>query len=589
MTYVLAWKSDRSVFFVSDTAGSGPVKPPGMPRSSVGETQTSERRDTGDFVEESLLKIGHLRRGVVFGYSGRVSHATDLLVEFERRLRTRSPIVECFTGALDGFGPTSPVRDVEVAFGFWDGERPRLFSYSALGSQRLSEHDELVQLGSIHRTQYPGLSDLLISSLRDSGIPDERFLELALAVCQSYGVFDVLMEHGVGGYFCGIEVDESGPRWQKDTIVVSYVPSSDGGIESPVWTKAGVREDVLLLHSSVATKKVIANRVMTEDFKDWQSRWKERAVEYLNSGTAEVCVFLHRSARTIVLVKSDGSAKNDLFEVRESGDTLEWQFSPKLMDKLRSELQAQDSNEIPMLIHYLVLENDDREQERPRDSEFRSVTTGSGEPVIDRLPLVGLYRNPPGKYIQFRGSQFLESTDFELDMSRGFGWHASIRFAGHEVGRRGLAYDIGSTSQMGPRFSVGLGSEGELAVGTILNPDCVHQLTIDGFVESEQFEKWIYLCGEVARTSDRVRLSLWINGALIARTGSEPLGPEPIVVGEATIGSSLERQDFGVFDVHTLALVARPLSMSERREMIHFLESGMTLPSSEGSQNDPAL
>jgi hypothetical protein len=135
-----------------------------------------------------------------------------------------------------------------------DGDS-HLLSFNRNNDERFVEHaaGDLVQLGSLvgRGNLVCQISDGFIGGLDETDLEGSALLACALGLCQSYGIHNLLLAHGVGGAFVGAFVDASGFHWQPDIGYCLFTPG-----EPDFSEHAGVfpfvRDDVLVVRSLLA-------------------------------------------------------------------------------------------------------------------------------------------------------------------------------------------------------------------------------------------------------------------------------------------------------------------------------------------------
>jgi hypothetical protein len=250
MTYCLGWRTQACAYLVTDTAvTSGRV--PSTRMSSFGEAHVSEATKN---VAEGALKITSVR-GAGITFSGNATLGRAVVDTFRMALaagRAPRPALETAIGSNVNSGDRV---DLSVLCAFVEHGDPNLLSFNRDNDKRFVEHapGELVQLGSLVGKGHVvcQISDGFIGELKKSDLDGSALLACGLGLCQSYGIHNPLLAHGVGGAFVGAFVDASGFHWQPDIGYLLFIPG-----EPDFSEHAGVfpfvRDGVLVVRSVLA-------------------------------------------------------------------------------------------------------------------------------------------------------------------------------------------------------------------------------------------------------------------------------------------------------------------------------------------------
>ena len=165
--------------------------------------------------------------------------------------------LQAFSNATVGNDPDS---DVTMILAYRQDGQPRLATYNANGDRRVQDDVERVQCGSM-KAGYHDLTERHLRAFSSIGDSPQRTLVQALGLLQSYGIHDYLIEHGVGGGFCGLYLDQDGIHWQPDILYVVVHPQlADFG-----FVGSFARNNIWCLFSSMTTAGGLVFAHMKED------------------------------------------------------------------------------------------------------------------------------------------------------------------------------------------------------------------------------------------------------------------------------------------------------------------------------------
>lgn len=219
MTYVLAWKTQTTVYISTDSAitKEGAVFQK-WPTSTFEERHISE---PGKTIEEGALKLFNILDKVLFAVAGDYNIGLEVSRAMYRELKINSAqdTLEAFRRVTASTLDDSNRLEVQIVIGYFD-HQPRLIIYNQNWDAKTIECDSLVQLGSIHRK--PELVEStreFIASLIGYSLTHQfkHYLIVVNSWVQSYGLHNVSMDIGVGGLIVGAQVDSNGVQWQGDS------------------------------------------------------------------------------------------------------------------------------------------------------------------------------------------------------------------------------------------------------------------------------------------------------------------------------------------------------------------------------------
>ncbi len=288
VTYCLGWKTRECAYLVADTAVTS-TRTARTNRTSFGELHRSVG---GQNVEEAALKIA-ATPGAAMTFSGDAALGLEIARVFESTLGCGIEPREALDRAIKSHTPFGSNKSASLLCVFHEAGKPRLLSFNTKDDQQITEHgDEVVQLGSLKQSVFEQLSEAYIREVRNAHIEGRLLLTGTLALCQNYGVRNDLIQHGVGGAFCGGFVDSSGFQWQPDIGYLLF----KGDVQSPSEVMgcvfAAVRNNVFVVRSVLGESRCFTTRRESEKQEDLESRVRAADMEALELLTAQKFQYL---------------------------------------------------------------------------------------------------------------------------------------------------------------------------------------------------------------------------------------------------------------------------------------------------------
>jgi hypothetical protein len=246
MTVCVGLRDQDAVYLIADSAVT--TNPAGLttPRSTFGELHYSDR---GRSVKESALKV--FRHGSTAAtFCGNADVARDIFRTYISASSHGDPC-EAFRSAWRSHGPFFGVRKVEALLAYWDGA-PQLFHFE--NEAKLDgEPVDIKILGSFSTESSNALSDIFSSFPAHIDTSESR-LNCMLSYFQSHSVFENFMEAGVGGFYIGAYIDNSGLSWAGPhwyLILRNDLESVPSTGDSPSGVLVSVKEDIVFVWSEM--------------------------------------------------------------------------------------------------------------------------------------------------------------------------------------------------------------------------------------------------------------------------------------------------------------------------------------------------
>ena len=337
MTYILGWKNDDNVFLAADSATTalGTTPTTNITHSSFGEQHTINEREV---VEETMLKLCCVNSKAIVAIAGDINRALEIVKTFESALKNYANIKEAFEKAICSCGPYLKDTDVGLIMGCMDKGKTKLYSYNSKRANEVFEHDTFTQLGSI-KGVYPTLTEEIVKCFIERKLPGKHMLIAVTAILQSYGIFDKLMNVGVGGVFFGLSINYSGIHWQPDTSYILYSPD----FSEKDFITVIARDGILAVDTSINnTNKLFANTVNSpfcrpEDLNAIRLKLRE----FFDTGKSDFYIWLSKKDRLITVVNANGKYFSQYMKISTNGHGY---FDIAFSEKLKKILEVPNRN-----------------------------------------------------------------------------------------------------------------------------------------------------------------------------------------------------------------------------------------------------
>ena len=204
MTYCLAWKKDKSVFMIGDTAISSSSNKIISELNSFGEVQGLYEKY---YVQEGKLKIYKVSDKLSISYSGDVGQAIE--------------IIEMIYNMIDEMDIFDLMKVIETSFNTYDVEMIFVFSYKLNNyiykfSNGIFKKCDYAEIGN--GKDIPFFSDdikSLVNKLYSDKLEKEYYLSMVISSIQCYVIKNQTFNKGVGGTITGIFLDNT-LKWFRD-------------------------------------------------------------------------------------------------------------------------------------------------------------------------------------------------------------------------------------------------------------------------------------------------------------------------------------------------------------------------------------
>ncbi|NHZ44917.1 hypothetical protein [Massilia aquatica] len=224
MTYCLGWRTRHGVAIIADSLLSAAqpdlYQHPEITHTTFGELQGKTKSKRFSYVAEEGLKL-RVGSDFIVGFAGDVGLGRRLMDQFQIEYAAGKSLRDAATAALKKIAASQ--SDTTVLIGGYEGKKPVLLRIDT-APRGVSYVDKLVQIGSVPAAQMgwtahmaEKLAGMPFNNASDGGNAERLFTPM-IALVQSYGVHDNLVEQGIGGAFLGAWVTPDGAQWQRDAL-----------------------------------------------------------------------------------------------------------------------------------------------------------------------------------------------------------------------------------------------------------------------------------------------------------------------------------------------------------------------------------
>lgn len=333
MTYCIGWKNSTTVFLAADAAvtSTHPLK---TTESSFGEQHTRKGRV---YIQEGAVKVIPMRNAAL-SFTGDVETGVKIAETLADLLESGETQTLAFRNAVRSHTPFSPKREVDLIFASHVQGEPYLSSFNNKRIPQFSDHENIVQFGSISQT-YKNKSEDFLRMYMKVGVESRLLLVGILGLVQSYGINNYIIKEGVGGTFSSIYIDASGVHWQPDILFALHAPSRSEGRDFKLVSSV-IRDDVLVVSSMISGDTrgfTYPRQESDEEFKQRVAQAAEKAFGVLDSGRYDCVVFLNRQYSVGVVVEMQRQLEHKeliINPTKTKQGKLSIGLSPSLQEKI---------------------------------------------------------------------------------------------------------------------------------------------------------------------------------------------------------------------------------------------------------------
>lgn len=349
MTYCVGWKYKNSVYLIADTAvtKSSEVH---HNSSSFGEFHRYVR---DGYVEESLLKIVPISENIVVGFAGNVQLATSVIDYIKENLMpdiTNQNLRYLVSNIEKSLGPFHVDRAVQLVIAKTSviEESDLIFWDTINGICRNNKN--IYHLGSME-SYHSSLTDYILFIMSKGNIDEDRLLAIVLAMVQSYGVNDDMLEQNIGGIIWGIRNTNGQLYWQEDTNYVIYDNEA-----SLIWVTAFELENVLIVSSTKRDGVVcFAHSSSLDTEEPFLEKWGEYIRNYFTENKTRYWIHIRKKDKLLTIIRREDLEKPSKYISVSKGEDEDFtlSMSPELMNLLNEPLKDLGSDSIPVKINFL--------------------------------------------------------------------------------------------------------------------------------------------------------------------------------------------------------------------------------------------
>jgi hypothetical protein len=244
MTYCVGWKFGGTVYLLADSALTD--VPATNAVSTFGQLHAEVE---GKQVEESTLKLFEIAPGVAVTYAGDVYRALQIIGFIRDNYGESISPAELFACVENSMGPFGDTRRVAIILACAPSNGLTTLTYWST-TEGIKTDRDYYAIGSLETYHRPFTEQRLIDFAVKQKTDAMSLLPLMTGLVQSYGIYDNLINQGVGGVIFGLRATAGRVKWQGDTIYLVY----DSEFRNVQFICASVRRskpnDVLSVYSS---------------------------------------------------------------------------------------------------------------------------------------------------------------------------------------------------------------------------------------------------------------------------------------------------------------------------------------------------
>jgi len=344
MTFCAGWKYKGAVYLIADTAVTKPDKPR-SDYSSFGQLHSSTK---DGYVEESLLKLIPISKGMAIGFAGDVQVATEIIGLLKDNVQYADSVRDLLRIA-DNMGPFDPKRSVTLLIASSTAQGSvELIKWDSLKGIDQSEAD-FYQIGSL-TSYHSAFTSEFLNFLISGNLAIDRILPTIISVVQSYGVYDDLIQMNVGGLIFGLYTSHGNVYWQEDTNYIIYGPN----IDKISYISAIARDNVIIISSSITNEnRIFAHSISVNRTTIFSQDWRRRVQEQIDSDRFRYWVFISIQDRVItLLIRNDLQSESKYVRLSKlSNGKFDLAMSPELIQLLRQAVEDKNDGSIPFRLN----------------------------------------------------------------------------------------------------------------------------------------------------------------------------------------------------------------------------------------------
>lgn len=349
MTYCLGWKYKNNLFLLADTAVTKETNLM-VSHSSFGELHQNIE---GKNVEETLLKIVPLSNDSVLTFSGDVILAKKIIEFIKTSYEYHADMNRVLSSINASLGPFGFDKKVAIIVGNYANERPLLFRWETSFPEKVIEGPDCVWTGSLP-PMFAQIAPLLIQEFIKGNMPTERVLPIIITIMQSLGIHNNLIKFGVGGSFVGVQLNENGYQWNKDSFYVL----ADSDFLQIDFVKSFTRENALVVRSSVGNiTRIFFDYLNNQPTDEWINKWKDSVNVELKRGNSCFFCIMNRQFHNVIIVRSKNClSETECLKVRllNNGNTINLKIRSDLNEMFKTPVAYEKGDgSLPLSFRFL--------------------------------------------------------------------------------------------------------------------------------------------------------------------------------------------------------------------------------------------
>ena len=284
-------------------------------------------------------------------YAGDVQLAVCIIEFLRESINFAETGYELLGMLSTSLGPFDTGRPVELILAFAAQGKPvELLHWDSI-STTASIGANYYQIGSL-TSYHASLTPEFLTTLINGSVPGERALAITIALVQSYGIHDNLIDQNIGGLIFGLRCTNGAIHWQEDTNFVVH----NFDLSAIIFASAFARDDAVVVSSSATNDTRIfmhsANHLSPHE---WMEKWREFIQEKTKSDKYRYWVFIRNPDKCITVIRrEDPERTGELVRTTYLGDgKFDLALREELMGLLRQPLNDRGDGSIPVRLNFL--------------------------------------------------------------------------------------------------------------------------------------------------------------------------------------------------------------------------------------------
>lgn len=338
MSYCVAWKKDKKVYMIGDSASSALQDDIRADTNTFGEVQGLYGKY---IVQEGILKLYTVAENIVISYSGDKDTALEVIGYFQNMINNISNIENIFEAIESTYGNSKNINlELIIAVSFGQDDN-RIYHFNG---NVIEEVLDFVDIGSGKDcSQLTSAVKWAIGCLYEQCKYKFDYLASIVSFIQCFTIKNKLYKYGVGGVFFGVVVDTK-VRWCRDLAYYLY----DENALNPKTISVMARDNSIFSSTDIdGGIRFILNEIT--DLKFWNSPYyKKSIVKAINTKNPIYFLFYSTVYNHVIFVKVDGWMHTSLFRrwIRREDEKIQYgyAFDAQFQNFLEREQEFNDEN-----------------------------------------------------------------------------------------------------------------------------------------------------------------------------------------------------------------------------------------------------